>query len=1033
MELPITEQSCTFSSDLPIKLFFMCIQHSQTQWRWIFAQVLLIPRFSGIRSAVNPPSENNTVQTTNNRGLEELVLVGPEAPCIGDLKIKYNGQWSFLCTSQWNSAIGAVVCRQISCVSYDIIVAKRMSPKEAPILLNTFHCKGSENSLSECSSTAMSANPEQCQSGEIVNVYCQVKKNMVLTNGGSRCAGRVEASNFLVNLRTICGRNWDMKEAQVVCTYLGCGDAVSASGNSQFGVGKWPIVHVEIRCNGTEDDPWKCERMILDHHNCSLESEAAGVVCSAHREARLVGGHDRCSGRLEIQRGAIQGTVCGSHLDLSDARVVCRMLKCGNVISVLQGAYFGEGSGFVWQESYECRGDETTLWNCTTRQNNQQNCTHRNDVSVICSGQKGPRLVGGKDDCSGRVEILRGDTWGTVCDTYWDLKDAAVVCNHLNCGAATAASMGAFFGEGNGSIWKDINECRGNEMRLRDCHTASWGHDTCTHKNDVGVICSVDPWQLRLVNGESGCDGRVEVYHGGVWGRVFDTQWNFNNADVVCRQLNCGPAINVYNASRYGIGKGPVIMYNVGCNGCEPYLWNCNFTHSDSFSVDRDVGVLCSRHVRLRLVDGGSHCAGRVEVYYNGAWGTVCDDSWDLRDARFVCEELNCGSALNATVSGLFGQGSGPIWKIDLKSLVNIRGSGEYLARSWGESNCVHKEDAGVICSGHKAIRLVNGSNPCQGRLEVFYNRVWGTVCSDFFDMTNAEVVCSQLHCGSATMVKSNAAFGEGSDPIWLDDVRCRLDDTLLWQCPSLPWGNNNCEHREDVGVICSESKPTKSRADGNRKEELLHSITEQSGLRLVAGFDNCSGRVEVFLDGSWGTVCDDSWDSLDAAVVCRQLNCGDPVSASGHILFPNVNGTIWMDEVKCKGSEFFLWDCQFLAMGHHDCGHKEDVGVICSGNQPHEHPFNYLRAFVYVTPCILAVLLIVVSFYLVKVMMRRTQKDHEKWQRPVTGFPQPMYEEISIRGFGGQQVEGHSSSCVNEDEYCMVSFLSWFDDAGLF
>ncbi|XP_067898925.1 deleted in malignant brain tumors 1 protein-like isoform X2 [Heterodontus francisci] len=850
---------------------------------------------------------------------------------------------------------------------------------------------------------------------------------LVLKDGGSPCAGRIEAGNYHATWNIICGRMWDMNEARVLCKYLDCGYAVSASGDSQFGVGDWAVLQVEVRCNGTEDDPWKCDLKQLAHNNCSKEEEAAGVVCSEHRQPRLVGGADGCSGRLEIEYGVTWGTVCDLHWDSQDAMVVCAALKCGDVISVLGGAHFGEGSGPIWQDAYECQGNETILWDCPTAPRNQHNCTHKNDVSVICSGQKGPRLVGGEDTCSGRVEILRGDTWGTVCDTYWDLQDAAVVCNQLGCGSAISTPGHAFFGEGKGPIWNDINECNGNEIRLSDCPISSWGHHRCTHRNDAGIICSTELWQMRLANGESGCEGRVEVYYAGVWGTVIDTQWSFSAADVVCSQLNCGFAINVYNQSRYGPGSGPVWISNVRCIGSEPYLWNCSFTEANQLSVADDVGVVCSDHSLIRLADGGSRCAGRVEVYYNGTWGTVCDDAWDLADAHVVCNQLKCGRALNATVSGWFGPGSGPIWLDGMKCSANDSVLWECLASPWGESDCMHKEDAGVICSEHKAIRLQNGRSPCQGRVEVLFNATWGTVCSDSFGLEDAEVVCQQLGCGSARFVDTDTTFGMGFGPIWLDDVNCRLHDSLLWQCPSSPWGQHNCNHQEDVGVICSEINPMETRNEVDKKKSKMGAVQEDAGLRLAAGFDNCSGRVEIFFSGTWGTVCDDFWDRHDAAVVCRQLNCGDPVWAPGERLIDQGNGTIWMDEVQCKGSELFLWDCQFSAMGRHDCEHKEDASVICSGHQPYKPQ----RPSVFIITCIFAALLIAVSLALVSELQRSCQKGNRNKQLYTSGFPEPVYEDIEFQEPGtGPGL--HSNSSLDKVEYYMDSDLHECEDISM-
>ena len=101
----------------------------------------------------------------------------------------------------------------------------------------------------------------------------------------------------------------------------------------------------------------------------------------------------------------------------------------------------------------------------------------------------------------------------------------------------------------------------------------------------------------------------------------------------------------------------------------------------------------------VRLVNGPTRYEGRVEVYHNGEWGTVCDDYWDLNDAQVVCSELGLGEAVNARHSAYYGQGSGPIWLDDLHCVGNEQTIGNCTHRGWENHDCDHYENAGVKCS----------------------------------------------------------------------------------------------------------------------------------------------------------------------------------------------------------------------------------------------------------------------------------------------------------------------------------------------
>ncbi|XP_062901327.1 antigen WC1.1-like [Mobula hypostoma] len=124
------------------------------------------------------------------------------------------------------------------------------------------------------------------------------------------------------------------------------------------------------------------------------------------------------------------------------------------------------------------------------------------------------------------------------------------------------------------------------------------------------------------------------------------------------------------------------------------------------------------------------------------------------------------------------------------------------------------------------------------------------------------------------------------------------------------------------------------------------------------------------------------------------------------------------MDEVKCKGSENFLWDCQFSTLHRHDCGHKETVGVICSDHQPHTPPLSNLRAFFYAIPFILGSLLVIVSLYLIKSKRRQFQNGDRKSRRSTQKFGEPFYEEIAIQETGPGVVNAQSISSADKLEF---------------
>ena len=102
--------------------------------------------------------------------------------------------------------------------------------------------------------------------------------------------------------------------------------------------------------------------------------------------------------------------------------------------------------------------------------------------------------------------------------------------------------------------------------------------------------------------------------------------------------------------------------------------------------------------IDLRLIGSSSPNEGRVEVLYNGAWGTVCDNQWDNLDAKVVCLQLGFSDVgAIATVSAHFGQGNGSIL-IDTADCTGTETSLDQCKLVMGNQSCTHSDDAGVVC-----------------------------------------------------------------------------------------------------------------------------------------------------------------------------------------------------------------------------------------------------------------------------------------------------------------------------------------------
>ncbi|XP_074465866.1 scavenger receptor cysteine-rich type 1 protein M130-like isoform X3 [Sebastes fasciatus] len=482
------------------------------------------------------------------------------------------------------------------------------------------------------------------------------------------------------------------------------------------------------------------------------------------------------------------------------------------------------------------------------------------------------KLVGGDSRCAGAMELKRQGDWRPVEFsrwTKWDLRDAAIACRQLDCGSAVSVGMREDSSER--SVWRIRSDCVQSGSALRECARPG------SSSSVLDLTCSDS---VRLVNGTSLCSGRLEVksnHSNQWWSSVCEADFDQQDAEVVCRELGCG-APSVLQGALYGEVEDPMWTKEFQCGGTESALLDCRSSGSDrnTCSPGKAVGLTCSEPVRL--VGRDSRCAGTLEVN-QGDWKPVGasghDPSWNLKRANFACRELDCGSAVSA----------GPREQPDVRSVwwinYNYVQSGSALRECARPGTSHFTLD--LTCSD--SVRLVNGTSLCSGRLEVKSsqsNQWWSSVCEADFDQQDAEVVCRELRCGAPSVLQG-ALYGEVEDPMWTKEFQCGGTESAVLDCRSSGSDRNTCSPGKAVGLTCSEP------------------------VRLVGGDSRCAGKLEVY-HGDWRPVEYSYWTLREAAIVCRQLDCGSAVSVGRRD--ESSDRSVWWIRTDCVRSGFALREC---------------------------------------------------------------------------------------------------------------------------
>ncbi|XP_025102832.1 deleted in malignant brain tumors 1 protein-like isoform X2 [Pomacea canaliculata] len=518
--------------------------------------------------------------------------------------------------------------------------------------------------------------------------------------------------------------------------------------------------------------------------------------------------------------------------------------------------------------------------------------------------------------------IFENGIWNTVCDEEFGNNEAQGVCRMLGLNSPGAVSVTSdMYGVGSGQTLSVKMICTGTESKLSECKRDKL--NDCNHSTDIGVICNI-PGQItpRLVEGNAS-SGRLEILYNGTWNLVCDEGFGLQEAEVACRMLGFDSNGEARVMSLpYGNSSTRTISGNVTCRGTEGSLAECEHPGFNTIDCVKSqvVGISCSVPTdhTLRLANGHLW-SGRLEIFYNQRWRTLCESGFGQREAQVVCGMLNYSSpGAIYDYPGRYGSGSEPVWLANVKcagtetSLLRCSHDGLY------EQDCGPLSDIAVICNipGQIVPRLAEGT-AWSGRLDLLYNGSWSSVCDDGFGHKEARVACRMLGFDRPEVFAVNSFLFRDYDRTALfSDLNCQGTETNLAECNYSSFYNYKCTHGRDIALICK---------------------AEKGDIRITGNYGTTYGvgRVEMRMESEWYSLCATSFSNDDAGVVCRQLGFNGTATTADVSLFGDKQGEVVVVDFNCSGREPSMFICLQKVESIREVCHTEEFGVICGEYPP--------------------------------------------------------------------------------------------------
>ncbi|XP_070835857.1 lysyl oxidase homolog 3B isoform X3 [Chaetodon trifascialis] len=508
----------------------------------------------------------------------------------GRIELFYKGEWGTICDDDFSIANANVLCRQLGFVSATGWThSAKYGKGQGKIWLDNVLCNGGEKSIEFCRSRGWGNS--DCTHDEDAGVVCKderipgfVDSNVIDAHVDENKIEEVRLRPVVPLARKrqpitegvvevkhrdgwvqICDLGWTIKNTRVVCGMLGFPHEKKVNKNFYKRLKKRAAERVSrpkvnVSAGGRPTSKAKA--------NSKSKQSSPGKRLYLERQKNYFLVHSVACTGTEVHLAA-----CPLEFNKPNATSTCAGGMAA-VVSCMPGPLFMQNSGL------------------------------KKKLKISTN----VRLKGGARVGEGRVEVLKNNEWGTVCDDRWTLQSASVVCRELGFGSAKEALTGARMGQGLGPIYMNEVRCLGQEKSIWNCPFKNITSEDCQHMEDAAVRCNV-PYMgfensIRLTGGRTRYEGRVEVLSSDSngtqsWGLICGETWSTREATVACRQLGLGYANQGLQETWYWDSSNvtEMAMSGVKCTGNEMSLSQCQ--HHKTISCQKSAakfaaGVICS-------------------------------------------------------------------------------------------------------------------------------------------------------------------------------------------------------------------------------------------------------------------------------------------------------------------------------------------------------------------------------------------------------------------------------------------------------